>query len=371
MKRILVIGLSSNLGGAECFIMNYFRNIDKTKISMDFLIYEEHCVFEDEIIRSGCTIYRIVEPRYKRICGFIRDRNELFKKLAQIYDTIWLNDCSLANACDLMAAKRYGFKKRIFHSHNNRHMRNDKKKKFYEIVHNLNKIFIDKWATDFWACSYEAGKFCFPKKILEGKHFRIIPNAIEMDKYYYDPCIREEYRNKYEVDKKIVIGNVGRLHFQKNQTFLIDIFGAFVKMHTNAELWIIGDGDDRKQLEEKVHKLGIDSKVKFMGIRNDISHLMQAMDVFIFPSVFEGLGIVLIEAQTAGLKVFASKKVIPASVKITESLTFVPLENSAMEWAKIVEDALDGCGRRNLKNELEHNEFNIKWAAKELENLLG
>ena len=121
---------------------------------------------------------------------------------------------------------------------------------------------------------------------------------------------------------------------------------------------------------QKVHSLELDSKVKFMGIRNDVANLMQAMDIFLFPSIFEGLGIALVEAQTEGLRVFASDQVIPQSVKITELLTFVSLEDNAEKWSEIIEKNLD-ISRKNMKNELEYSEYNIKYAAKELENLLG
>lgn len=370
MKKVLVIGLSNNLGGVECFIMNYFRNINRNKIHMDFLIYEEHCVFEDEIIKRGSKIYKIREPRYKKILIFRKKQNDLFRHLASEYDCIWMNDCSLAHAFDLRIAQKYGFKRRIFHSHNNRHMRNDKKKKFYELIHNINKLLIGIWATDFWACSEDAGKFCFLKKEIESNRFKVIPNAIEMEKYYYNPSVRLDYRNRMNANGKIIIGNVGRLHFQKNQSFLIDIFSIFAKSHIDSELWIIGDGEDKEKLMQKVHSLELDSKVKFMGIRNDVPNLMQAMDIFLFPSIFEGLGIALVEAQTEGLRVFASDQVIPQSVKITELLTFVSLEDNAEKWSEIIEKNLD-ISRENMKNELEYSEYNIKYAAKELENLLG
>ena len=160
------------------------------------------------------------------------------------------------------------------------------------------------------------------------------------------------------------------MHFQKNQSFLIDIFSIFAKSHIDSELWIIGDGEDKEKLMQKVHSLELDSKVKFMGIRNDVPNLMQAMDIFLFPSIFEGLGIALVEAQTEGLRVFASDQVIPQSVKITELLTFVSLEDNAEKWSEIIEKNLD-ISRENMKNELEYSEYNIKYAAKELENLLG
>lgn len=369
MKKVLVIGLSNNLGGVECFIMNYFRNINRNKIHMDFLIYEEHCVFEDEIVKSGSKIYKIQESRYKKLFVFRKKQNELFRQLSSKYDCIWMNDCSLANAFDLRIAQKYGFERRIFHSHNNRHMRNDKKKKFYELIHNINKLLIGNWATDFWACSEEAGKFCFLKKEQESNKFKVIPNAIEMEKYYYNPKVRLEYRNSMNANGKIIIGNVGRLHFQKNQSFLIDIFSTFSKNHDNAELWLVGDGEDKERLMQKVHSLELDSKVKFIGIRNDVSNLMQAMDIFLLPSIFEGLGIVLIEAQTEGLRVLASDQVIPQRVKITDLLTFVSLENNAEKWSEVIEKNLD-IPRENMKNKLEHSEYNIKYAAEKLENLL-
>lgn len=366
MKKVLVIGMSSNLGGVENFIINYFRNIDRSKIHMDFLLYEKHCVYEEEIKREGSVIYTLEEPRYKHCLLFSKHRKKLFKVLAKKYDYIWQNDCSLANAYDLEIARRCGFENRIFHSHNSKGMRKDAKKYFYQIIHHINKKHIRKWASLYWACSDEAARFCFDKDIiLEGK-YQIIPNAIEMDRFYFNKKIRDKYRTQMNLKDEIVLGCVGRLHFQKNQKFLLEVFREIRDINNKTRLWLIGEGEDREFLERRTKELGLENDVKFLGRREDVADLMQVMDIFVLPSVFEGFGIVLIEAQAAGLRVFASDKVIPACVKISSLLEFIDLSVDSKEWARIICDKIY-YDRKNMESELKNCKYNIKYMIKEFE----
>lgn len=370
MKMILVIGMSSSLGGVETFIMNYFRNIDGNKVHMDFLIYEEHCVYENEILERGSKIYKITASRYKQFFKFIKERKQLFEKLFGQYDCVWQNDCSLANAVDLKVAKRYGIGRRIFHIHCNQYMRNDKKKLFYKFLHQKNRVYIKYWATDYWACSLNAGEFAFHRNLIKSDSFKVIPNAIVMSDFYYNESVRTEYRTKYQVNRDcVVIGCVGRLHFQKNQNFLLDIFYEIRKKNHNTVLWLIGDGEDKAKLQEKVKSLELEQYVKFMGNRSDIHKLLQAMDLFVLPSIFEGFGIALLEAQVAGLKTFTSAKVVPENVRISDLIEYLSLSNSAQEWANIIMESIP-YKRENMEFSLNDNEYNVKYSAEYLENEL-
>lgn len=366
--RILVIGMSSNLGGVESFLRNYIRLIaQKNIINFDFLIYEEECVFEDEFISLGSTIYKINYSRFRNFFVFHNKLKKFYKENACKYDVVWMNDCSLANAKDLLYAKKYGIKHRIFHCHNNQHMRNDKKKYFYKALHDINKLFINYFATDFWACSKEAGSFGFPFWIRN--KVKVIPNAIDVTKFKFDKDIRYDYRKKNNAAEKFIVGCVGRLHFQKNQLFLLDIYKEILFKCPESELWIIGDGEDRDIIVRKIHLLNLQNHVKLFGSRNDIPEIMQAMDCFVLPSRFEGFGIVLIEAQAAGLPVYASKNVIPEIVNITDNFHFVSLNEPASIWANtIIENGINNNRIDGYYN-LQKSQYDLSSAVVEVINL--
>lgn len=366
--KILVIGMSSNLGGVECFLKNYVCLIAGRKdISFDFLIYEDKCVFENVLTSLGCGVYKITYSRFKEYVAFHKELKHFYRENASKYDIVWMNDCSLANARDLLYAKKYGVPRRIFHCHNNRHMRSDKKKYFYRALHDINKLFIGAYATDFWACSKAAGLFGFPLW-LRNKTV-VIPNAIKVSDFKYDEKIRLKYRQSYNVEGKFIIGCVGRLHFQKNQLFLLDIYKEVQSRVPKSELWLIGEGEDRAKIESKIVSLGLSDCVKMFGARNDIPKIMQALDCFVLPSKFEGFGIVLIEAQAEGLPVYASKDVIPEAVCVTNNFKFLPLNETPDFWA----DAIVKNGANNDRiagyYKLKSGDYDLTSAADNLANL--
>lgn len=366
MKRVLVIGMSSNLGGVECFIMNYFRNIDKRIVALDFLIFGEQCVFEDEILSYGAKIYKILPSRFRQYFAFKKSMYAFFQNDGKYYDAVWMNDCSLINVGDLNIARKFGVKCRIFHSHNSQHMRRDSKRFFYEFMHTVNRLRVGTAATNYWACSEGAGKFCFNSKLRNSYNYSVIPNAIDVKKFSYNEDIRYKYRKELGVENKYVVGTVGRLHFQKNQLFLLDIFKEILKLEPNAVLWIVGEGEDRDKIEAKIKCLDLEKNTMLFGLRDDIPQLLQAMDCFVLPSLFEGLGIVLVEAQAAGLCTFASKDVIPKCVKATDLLTFISLTDKPSKWAELIVANRTGERIINVKK-LYDSYYNIVYSAKEME----
>jgi len=206
---------------------------------------------------------------------------------------------------------------------------------------------------------------------MQGANYKEIKNAIDISQYKYDEDIRIAYRKKYGVEDKFVIGNVGRLQFQKNQLFLLDIFASVLKKKPEAILWMIGQGEDEDKIREKIQKLNLGTAVKMLGVRNDVPNLLQAMDVFVFPSVFEGLGIALLEAQATGLTCIASKDVIPEEVKVTPQLQFVSLEESAEVWADRILNA-EYCEKRDTLFQLAMKAgYDINTEVGRLETLLG
>lgn len=369
MSRVLVIGMSPNLGGVESLIYNYVKEMQGDGLQFDFLLYEENCVYQEELRALGCGFYRILASRFRECIHFCRERAVFFKGNAYKYDCIWLNDCSLANARDLKAAKRYGIKKRIFHGHSAEHMRKDRKKYFYRFLHNVNRRKINRWATDYWACSDLAGIFCFGCHWREDEKSRVIYNAIDLKKYRYKAGVRNAIRKELNIEDCFVVGNVGRLHFQKNQIFLIEVFAEISRLLPQAVLMIVGEGEERASLEERIDFHGIRDKVYMLGVREDVPDLMQAMDVFVLTSIVEALGIVLIEAQAVGLPTFASKDIVPEDVRISELFHFLSLKETKEHWAEAILSTV-GYPRRDIYDSIKESGFNIEKAAGVMKELL-
>ena len=343
MIKILVFGITQNPGGVESVIMNYYQKLNKEKIQFDFLCNTQQVAHENENLQLGGKIYRITARSANRK-KYKEELEKFYKEHAREYNAIWVNVCSLANIDYLKMAKKYNIKYRIIHSHNSENMDSTLR----GILHKINKLFIRKYATDFWACSEKAGKWFFNKKIMSSDKYLVVNNAIDVEKYKFDENIRKKYRTDLKIENDFVIGNVGRLHFQKNQEFLIDIFNEINKKIDNAKLLLVGQGEDAEKLKNKVEELGLESKVQFLGVRKDIMELLQAMDIFVFPSKFEGLPLALLEAQASGIQVYASKDVIPSAVKMSNDFHFIPLNNSSEEWAKII---LENRKNRNSNEE--------------------
>jgi glycosyltransferase involved in cell wall biosynthesis len=206
----------------------------------------------------------------------------------------------------------------------------------------------------------------FGEKCFAAGEVHVIPNAIDPGKYAFSIDDRQSVIKELELENKFVVGHVGRFAYQKNHLFLVDIFYEIYKQNSNAVLLLVGAGKLEASIRKKVDKLGLTQHVLFMGIRNDVPKLLQAMDVFIFPSTYEGLGVVLIEAQAAGLKCYASETGIPKEAKITNLLEFISLSSGAQVWAETVLSNKDTSSRRETKDEVIKAGFEINSASKNL-----
>lgn len=328
MKRILVFGMTENLGGIESFIINYYRNIDRDEIQFDFLCNTLNKVaYEEELQYLGANIYHIAPRRENRLY-FKKELEKIFLQHAKEWDAIWVNTCNLVNIDYLIFAKKYGIKQRIIHSHNSENMEDP----IRGLLHLINKKRIKIYATDFWACSDSAADWFYNDDVRD--RVVVIHNAISADKMRFDAEKRKQIREKHGFGDKYVIGNVGRLHFQKNQAFLLEIFREYHAHNTDSLLVLIGQGEDERKLKEKVKKEGLEKEVYFMGTQKDIQGWLSSFDLFIFPSLFEGLGIAALEAQANGVPVMASDKVIPREVKINDNFIFYSLDKPAKKWAE-------------------------------------
>jgi glycosyltransferase involved in cell wall biosynthesis len=329
--NILVHGMSANPGGIENFVMNYYRKINSQIIHFDFLCINVNGkpAYYQEIIDGGSKVYNIPGRRKYFTC-----RKQLMTILKNNkYDVFWSNECMLPMSSLLFkSAFKQQVPIRIIHAHNAQSMSNN----IIDIIsHIIEKRRIKKYVTDFWACSEMAARYFYDDSIIRSSKFKIIRNAIDIQKYSFNETIRTDIRNNLDISNKFVIGHIGRFHFQKNHDFLIRIFSEIYKREPTAILLLIGDGHLKRKIENQVKNLNLIDAVYFMGIRNDIPELLNAMDIFLLPSKFEGLPFVLVEAQSASLYCFISDT-ITDEVALTDKIIFIDSNTLPEKWAEAI-----------------------------------
>ena len=351
--RVLHIVSYMGRGGLETMIMNYYRHTNRTKVQFDFLVHRDFTAdYDNEILALGGIIYRI--PKLNPFSpSYFRALDSFFSE--HHYDIVHSHlDC--LSAYPLKIAEKHGVKTRIAHAHNA-----DQDHNFKYLIKAYAKRQIPKYATDFFACSKAAGQWMFP-----GHEFRVLKNAIDAQQFIFNSRTEKEIKNKFGIQDKFVIGHVGRFSPQKNHNFLIDIFRYVEKSEKSAVLLLLGTGDRMEKIEAKVKKLGLKDKVVFLGSCNDIPEVLQALDVFVFPSLYEGFGIAAVEAQAAGLPCILSDRV-PRECKLTENVEFLSLDLSPREWAEHI-IRYKGEPKENQFDVICNAGYDIEENAKQLEN---
>jgi len=254
---------------------------------------------------------------------------KFFKNHSEI-QILHINDCSASNLRLMKIAKKCGVQTRILHSHNNDYLVPLRKRQLF--VEKLNKKNLDKIATDLFACSDDAGRFMFGDS-----SFKVVKNAVEVEKYLYSSDKRALYRNEWGIPDNVnVLGCVARFDYQKNHDYLLDVFAEYKRIDEKAILILIGDGPLRNEIENKINVLGLSNSVKLLGMRADVSELLNAFDLFILPSRSEGLGIVFVEAQINGLGCVTSDNV-PKEVNILDKIEYLALDAGAEIWAQQID----------------------------------
>ena len=239
-------------------------------------------------------------------------------------------------------------------------MRNKLKYSLQKIYNSILKKYIYHNSDVLLACSREAAEYMFGTDVLKSEKYHIIHNAIQTDKFSFQPQIRKTVREAFNLDEKsILLGSVGRISRQKNPLYLIDVFYEFHQLYSNSILWIVGDGVLREDVESKVHQLNLSNSVLFLGQRTDVNELMQAMDMLVLPSLYEGLGIVAIEAQTAGVQVFISNESSHES-NLTDIIHFIPLDDGPEKWANEMKKCWEKKEiRRSMQDRITEGGYNI------------
>lgn len=353
--RVLQVVTYMGRGGLETMIMNYYRHVDRSKVQFDFLVHRfERADYDDEIEALGGTIYRLprLVPWSRNYCGAL---NNFFEGHPEYHIVHVHQDC--LSSIILKAAAHHNVPVRIAHSHSSNQ---DKNLKYPIKLYYRRQIPI--FATHLFACGNDAGAWMF-----RGAPFHVLNNAIDAKKYRYDPVQAKQIREELGLPADaFVIGHVGRFAPPKNHVFLANIYAEVQKRQADARLLLVGDGSLRSEIESEAHSLGLSEKVIFTGVRSDVPALLQAMDVFVFPSLYEGLPVTMIEAQAAGLPCFISDKV-PLECKITDLVTQIPLQASAEQWAEKIL-AAQNPERKDTYNEIVAAGFDIVENAKWLQD---
>lgn len=346
MIRILHVVTYMGRGGLETMLMNYYRALDRTRFQFDFLTHRtEEYDYDHEIEKMGGRIYHISKlnpfsARYKKELS-------LFLKQHPEYQIIHVHQDCLSSVI-LKVAERNGIPVRIAHSHSSSQ---DKNLKY--IIKLWYRRSISRYATQLLACGKKAGDWMFC-----GHPYQILNNAIDAKKYAFNPEVRHAVRDQLNIpEDTILIGHVGRFCAPKNHTFLLDIFQQIHEQNSNTKLLLVGDGELRPQMKEKVKRFGLSENVLFTGVRPDVPELMQAMDVFLFPSLYEGLPLTIVEAQAAGLPCIISERV-PIECCVTNLVQQISLEVDKEKWANQVLDAI--CVRSNTYEEIRRSGFDIR-----------
>lgn len=362
--RVLVFGIDNNRGGIESFLINAMKSLPRQEIAFDVLENVEKTPFDSYIKERGGNTFHIGK-RSDNLLKFRKELRSFFESSVDRYDAIWINVCSLANIDYLIEAKRIGIPKRIIHCHNASEINS----KVRLVLHYINRTRLSKYATHFWSCSDTSSKWFFGSRCMRSSNYKYIPNAINIDKYKYNVENRKLLRKKICCnDDTILIGNVGRLHPQKNQKYLLEIFSRFHSINKNSKLIIIGTGELLDILKRVVEKLNLIDSVIFAGMVDNPEMYYSAMDVFVFPSLYEGMSIALLEAQANGLPCIISDG-NPIDSIINNNVYRLKLNESIDLWVNYLRESV-GYRVANDDNKMVDSVHNIYIQSKILKNLL-
>lgn len=361
--RILHVLHSMDRGGAEAMIMNLFRNIDRTKVIFDFLLSEDkEGSMEAEIRALGGRIYKVPLMTMTNPFPYLKGLNTFFKNHHTEYRIVHSHTSS-KSTFPLYYAKKYGIPVRIAHSHNNRSLMN-----IDGFVRNILKYPLKKVANRYFACAKVPAEWLYGKSFCKHHDVKVIYNAIDTSQFRYDDSIRNNLRTVLGLSPdELVVGNVGRIAPQKNHDFILKVFVELLKSRQDkpTKLLLIGDGPLKADIERKIRDYNIEDNVILTGNVNNVHEYLQALDVLLFPSLFEGLPVVVVEAQCAGLLCVVSKYAITDEVGLTDLVHYVSLDDSPAIWSnKILENI--PYDRRDTVEDIQRGGYDIVESAKNM-----
>lgn len=365
-KRVLHITEILSAAGIESFIMNVYRNIDRNKVQFDFLVLRnEKEFYDDEITQLGGKKYFVQSNIHNTFFRILDESKKIEKFLKQNhYDIVHIHYTTPLRAFYLRAAKNAGVPVRIYHSHS---AEVSGKSKFKLMIYEHCKRVIDKYATDYFACSVAAAQWVYSENTLKNNKVKVIYNGIDTERFWFNENIRQKVRRELKITDKFVVINTGRFTEQKNQTFIIDIIDVLKSKYENVALLLLGDGPLKDSYKEKVKKLGLENIVKFLGVKANVQDYLFASDCYVMPSLYEGLPVAGVEAECTGIPCIFSKN-ITNEVKLNDSAIFVGLDLTADRWADIIKNQNIIADRKNAIIEVKRAGYDIHDVASNMQN---
>lgn len=361
--RILYVnGGPMNRGGIESYMMNYYRNFDKSKIQIDFVaIGLERAAYDDEIESLGGKMYYIPK-KSKDYLGYKKGLRDIFK--TGVYKIVHTHMDAMGMTV-LKEAKKCNIPVRIAHSHNTQHLTNNPiKLKINEYA----RKNINKYATHMFACSELAGRWLFGDEAFNSGKVEIVKNAINIERFMYNEEKRNNVRKKLLISNdEIVIGHVGRFDYQKNHTFILKFFYKLLENNSKMKLILIGNGQLKEEIRKQISSLGSEKNIKIIDACDNVNEMYNVFDIFVLPSHFEGLGIVAIEAQVNGLQCVLSDR-IPNEAKVSNSVKFINIDKEDL-WVNTIDNLIkNGLGRNTYKQDIIDFGYDIKSEAKKMQD---
>ena len=350
-----------NAGGAETFLMKLFRNIDRDKYGMDFCINAKENFYAEEIKQLGGRIF-VIPSKSENLKEFKKQLTELIKK--EKYEYVLRVTSSAMGFMDLKIAKKAGAKLCSARSSNS----SDGGSLKSLLAHRLGRFMYGKYVDVKFAPSDLAAKYTFGNKAYKSGKVKILHNAVDLDIFSYKADGRKKLRDEFGIsDNTVVVGHVGRFMTQKNHLFLLDIFEEYHKRNSNSVLLLVGKGELENQIKEKIAEKDLDDSVIFAGVRSDIPDVLSAMDVFVMPSLYEGMPNVVIEAQAIGLSSVIADT-ITREADITGLVKYLPISSAAV-WADEIEKSVKN-DRIDTKEFFEKNGYDIKCEAQKFTDMV-
>ena len=339
--RVLQVVTTLERAGLETMLMNYYRHMDRDKVQFDFLRHRDGIhAYDDEICAMGGRIYTVPPFNPLNTNGYLSMLDNFFAEHKEYRIVHSHLDC--LSSVPLRYAKKNGVPIRIAHSHVS--------KMTFDLKYPVRMLFrsqIPFVATDLFACSKAAGKWMYG-----GYPFQLVTNAIDSNAFSYDETKAKHLRKEMGLEGKFVVVHVGRFDAVKNHSFLLDVFQEIEKIHSNSILLLAGVGETMDAIKERTREYGLEDKVHFLGSVKYVPDLLPMADVFVFPSLYEGLGISLIEAQAAGLPCFASEDRVPKDANVTGTVNFLKLDCGAKKWAERIVEIKGQAHQRNSNMQL-------------------
>lgn len=330
MRILIGYFIDGKHSGIDKYILSFINAIKSEDVYIDVLTSNSNQEIMDQYVKYNVST--IIIPRLRNPYKQYKKMNAIFKE--NFYDIAYFNISEAFNAVGIYSAYKNKIKKIIVHSHaSDVDVRNSAKRFILQKLNQFFKSKIAKWGNTFLACSKKAAQWLYPKRIIQNNEYEIIYNAIDDRKFKYNEEIREKKRKELKLEDKVILGHVGNFCYQKNQEFLVELINKLDK--NKYHMLLIGVGNDFEMIKDKIDKMNLNKNITLLGLRKDVNELMQAFDIFLLPSNFEGLPIVGVEAETAGLPCIFSDK-ITDEILLTENSISLPLD--VEKWKEKIEE---------------------------------